>query len=102
VCYSPVNHSSVTSRCSTRDPAQYDDRQAVEKSSDFKTALQQRPLRFAFIDGTVETVCPDPAEKTWVLNIKKGVISAIQNTMTSLTDSTTTTEVLARLLSNAA
>ncbi len=74
------------------DPARYDDKQSVEKSRDFKAALQQRPLRFAFIDGTVESVCPDPAEKTWVLNIKKAVISAIQNTMTSLTGSTTTTE----------
>lgn len=37
--------------------------------------------RFAYHDGLIEEVCPDPSEPTWVLNFKKGLLSMLQNTM---------------------
>ena len=40
--------------------------------------------RFAFMDGTVDTVCPHSSEETWVLNIKRGILSSLHNTMVSL------------------
>ncbi len=75
------------------NPRDYDAREHVEGMWDFKKALQDRPLRFAFLDGRVEGVCAEPGEETWVLNIKKSILSGFQNTMESLQSSTTTTEV---------
>lgn len=51
------------------------------QSNEFKTALEQHPLRFSFQDGNVEELCPLPEESVWVLNIKKGILSSLQNTM---------------------
>ena len=36
------------------------------------------------MDGTVDSVCPDSNEKTWALNIKRGILSSLHNTMVSL------------------
>ena len=75
------------------DPAQYDRRQNVERSRDFKMALEKQALRFAFLDGKVEGVCPETADPTWVVNIKRGILSALQNTQTRLDGSQLTVEV---------
>lgn len=53
----------------------------VDRAMEFKRALQDKPLRFAFQNGKVESVCPEEGEETWVLNVKRGIISHIQNTM---------------------
>lgn len=47
----------------------------------FAEALQEYSLRFAFQDGVISEVCPDSAEKSWVLNFKKGLLSMLHNTM---------------------
>lgn len=39
--------------------------------------------RFGFEDGRVSAVCPD-TEEEWVLNIKKGILGHLQNTMQDL------------------
>lgn len=38
-------------------------------------------LRFSFHDGAIEELCPDKEEPVWVLNFKRGVLSAFHNTM---------------------
>lgn len=37
--------------------------------------------RFSFQDGIIAEVCPPADENTWVLNFKKAILSAIQNSM---------------------
>lgn len=56
---------------------------SVTRSAQFAAAVQKRSLHFSFQDGTVDQLCPgdDPA---WVLNIKRGILSAFQNTMHDL------------------
>jgi len=50
----------------------------------FARAVETNDLHFAFIDGEVRHICAHKAEPNWVLNVKRGVISMIQNTMPSL------------------
>ncbi|CAL1530281.1 unnamed protein product [Lymnaea stagnalis] len=47
----------------------------------FKLALEQNSLRFSFQDGGIEELCPEQNEETAVLNFKRGVLSALQNSM---------------------
>lgn len=37
--------------------------------------------RFSFQDGVIAEVCPGEYEPAWVLNFKKGILSAMQNSM---------------------
>lgn len=43
--------------------------------------IENYELKFAFHDGVISEVCPDEVESTWVLNFKKGLLSALQNSM---------------------
>jgi len=45
----------------------------------YSREMTARPVRFAFDDGRIEHICVDEAESTWVLNVKRGILSAIQN-----------------------
>ncbi|XP_032572582.1 uncharacterized protein LOC6611837 [Drosophila sechellia] len=62
------------------------------KSSDFNVDLTKNLLRFAFHDGLISEVCPQEQETPWVLNIKKGILSAFQNTMMRFDVDANTTE----------
>ena len=68
-------------------------RQQVNQAWDFKQKLQENPLRFAFLDGRIDNVCPNSQEDTWVLNIKRGILSSLQNTMTDFNKDIKVTEV---------
>lgn len=81
-CEMVLRLADVTLRDS--DPTQYDNRQYVDQSRQFKDALESKPLRFAFVDGTIENVCPPDNEQVWVLNIKRGILSTMQVTMATL------------------
>jgi hypothetical protein len=37
--------------------------------------------RFSFGDGLISEICPSGNETSWVLNFKRGILSAFQNTM---------------------
>lgn len=37
--------------------------------------------RFSFHDGIIAELCPISDEANWIVNFKKGVLSALQNTM---------------------
>ena len=39
--------------------------------------------RFAWLDGKIEHICPEDDEEPWVLNIKRGILSSMQNSMPS-------------------
>ncbi|XP_076462150.1 uncharacterized protein LOC143294657 [Babylonia areolata] len=50
-------------------------------SRQLSQVLGKTPLRFSFQDGVVESLCPGREEDPWALNIKRGVLSALQNSM---------------------
>jgi len=62
----------------------------------FKAALEAQPLRFGATNGKVLSdlnICGvGAAEPAWVLNIKRGIISALQNSMADLNRETTVRE----------
>ncbi|XP_074640348.1 uncharacterized protein LOC141898387 isoform X2 [Tubulanus polymorphus] len=68
------------------DPTNRNRKTISDGSSDFGRALEARPLRFSFQDGSIDGVCTDRPEdeKKWVVNIKRGVLSSFQNTMGDL------------------
>lgn len=51
------------------------------KNDDMAEDLGRYELRFAFHDGYINELCPHDEEPVWVMNIKRGIISALQNTM---------------------
>ena len=53
----------------------------VPEMARFASALQSHPLRFSMHEGRVESVCSAEAEKTWVLNVKRSIISGLQMTV---------------------
>jgi len=55
--------------------------------------LKKDLLRFAFHDGHIGEVCPSLNETAWVLNFKKGILSAFQNTMMRFDVDFNTTEI---------
>lgn len=66
------------------DLTDVDSRNSVERSAQFSSALEKNSLRFSFQDGTVDELCADDDDPVWVLNIKRGILSAFQNTMHDL------------------
>jgi len=74
------------------EPSRYETRQYVDNARQFKLSLEQNPLRFAFIDGVIENVCPTVNDEVWVMNIKRGILSTLQNTMSTLHGVSETTE----------
>jgi hypothetical protein len=44
-------------------------------------ALEKHSLQFAFQDGQIEHLCSHPEEPSWVTNVKRGILSMLQNTM---------------------
>lgn len=49
--------------------------------SEFKASLERFALRFTFDDGLIHELCPDPGESIWALNLKRGMLSTLQNSM---------------------
>jgi len=45
--------------------------------------LSQHPIRAIYKDGTFGNVCVDPRDSSVAVNIKKGILSALQNTLPS-------------------
>uniref|UniRef100_UPI00358E76FA vitellogenin-like n=1 Tax=Myxine glutinosa TaxID=7769 RepID=UPI00358E76FA len=52
-------------------------------SESFGEALEHFPLHFSFQDGVVSHLCPLMDEPFWVLNVKRGLLSALQNSLPS-------------------
>jgi Lipoprotein amino terminal region len=64
-----------------------EDREEVEeielhpRNDELGEELRKHVLRFSFHDGIIDEVCPEEEEVTWALNLKKGILSTLQNTM---------------------
>jgi hypothetical protein len=58
----------------------------------FKDALEANAVRFGMNNGRVERVCGGARDASWVLNIKRAIISALQNNMADLKTETTIRE----------
>jgi hypothetical protein len=43
-----------------------------------KAALEAAPLMFGYDDGVITRVCSSPDDQDWAINVKKGVLSALQ------------------------
>lgn len=65
----------------SHDRRRYDAEYPDRAGSEFKATLERFPLRFAFNDGSIKEVCPNRRETVWALNLKRGVLSMLQNTM---------------------
>jgi hypothetical protein len=59
---------------------------------EFKAALETRAVRFGMNNGKLESICGAAEEASWVLNIKRGIISALQNNLGSSQSETTLKE----------
>lgn len=70
---------------------------AAAGSEDFKRHLEANILKFSFQDGRVDAVCASSVEPEWVVNIKKGVLSAFQNSMLHFETDQTIQEVCTNL-----
>ena len=46
-----------------------------------KSSLENSHLKFSFQDGKIEDICPSDEETTSSLNLKRGLLSAFQNSM---------------------
>lgn len=49
--------------------------------AEFNPNLAHYNLRFAFDDGRIDELCPHKHEPAWALNLKRGVLSMLQNNM---------------------
>lgn len=74
------------------DPRNPNARTATRNSKEFAEAMQRYDLRFSFQDGIIDNICPTEDEEPWVLNIKRGILSTLQNSMDNLETSQTLSE----------
>ncbi|XP_045482614.1 uncharacterized protein LOC123686485 [Harmonia axyridis] len=51
------------------------------QTDEFSSAVSAFSLRFSFYDGVITELCPNTNEKIWILNLKRGILSMIQNSM---------------------
>ncbi|MGH0152591.1 UNVERIFIED_CONTAM: hypothetical protein FKN15_024524 [Acipenser sinensis] len=51
----------------------------VPSQDRLRESLEKSPLQFSFQDGKIPEICPSVDEPTWVLNIKRGVLSVFQS-----------------------
>ncbi|XP_043519972.1 uncharacterized protein LOC122533896 [Frieseomelitta varia] len=65
----------------SHDPRKYNPEFPDRAGAEFKVNLERFSLRFAFDDGRIEELCPDKRDPVWALNLKRGVLSMLQNTM---------------------
>ncbi|XP_053973970.1 uncharacterized protein LOC128873939 [Hylaeus volcanicus] len=65
----------------SHDPRKYNPRFPDRAGAEFKTNLERFALRFSFDDGRIEELCPDSQDPIWALNLKRGVLSMLQNSM---------------------
>ncbi|XP_055713060.1 uncharacterized protein LOC129807664 isoform X2 [Phlebotomus papatasi] len=67
------------------DEEDYEEPEEIElhpRSYELAEEVSKYELRFSFQDGLIGEICPHDEESSWVLNLKRGILSAFQNTMT--------------------
>ena len=71
-------------------------RRPVDDKEELGKYLEQYSLHFSFHDGHISHVCPSPDDVLWSINIKRGILSALQNTMPRFDLSHQSFEVISR------
>ena len=66
----------------------------LDVESEFKKPLEEFQLRFTFDDGHITHICPLDNDPVWSVNLKRGVLSGMKNTMTRFDVSSADSEVL--------
>lgn len=51
------------------------------RSQHFSEDIEKMDIRFDFHDGSIDEICFGSDEPVWVINFKRGIISAFQNSM---------------------
>ncbi|XP_043224104.1 uncharacterized protein LOC122382611 isoform X2 [Amphibalanus amphitrite] len=51
------------------------------ESDSFSSPLESYHLRYGFHDGVVDAICPENGDPTWSVNVKRGIVSTLQNSM---------------------
>ena len=46
--------------------------------SAWENSLRENPLHFSWQDGSIPSICAANDDPTWVLNIKRGILSTLQ------------------------
>uniref|UniRef100_A0A131YLK2 Microtubule associated complex n=1 Tax=Rhipicephalus appendiculatus TaxID=34631 RepID=A0A131YLK2_RHIAP len=72
------------------DPGQ---RRPSPNMAELRDVLERYPLRFSYQDGRVDNLCPAQGETPRALNIKKAILSLLQNSMKELEVSEDVTEL---------
>ncbi|XP_074867207.1 uncharacterized protein LOC142021855 [Carettochelys insculpta] len=52
--------------------------ESLKEMDSLREVLEHHPLLFTFHDGKILKICPLQREQTWVLNIKRGILSVLQ------------------------
>ncbi|XP_037556374.1 apolipophorins-like [Dermacentor silvarum] len=66
------------------DPSRPGQRRPSPNLAELRDALERQPLRFSYQDGRVDNLCPGQGETPRALNIKKAILSLLQNSMKEL------------------
>jgi len=71
-----------------------DSRKPSKGSQQLADMLMKNPLEFNYQDGVVSRLCPTVLESPFALNIKRGILSMIQNSLSSLESTDETVDEL--------
>jgi len=69
------------------DPAPNENAQNIpantlhKRSNVFSKDIEDMSMRFSFHDGVIQEICLENDEQIWVTNFKRGILSALQNSM---------------------
>ncbi|KAK8762358.1 hypothetical protein V5799_026376 [Amblyomma americanum] len=66
------------------DPSRPGQRRPSPNQAELREALERYPLRFSYQDGRVDNLCPAEGETPRALNVKKAILSMLQNSMKEL------------------
>ncbi|XP_034937258.1 uncharacterized protein Apoltp [Chelonus insularis] len=78
-CEADLKISKASIRHANR--GKYDAEFPDRAEADFKEQLEHYSLRFVFEDGQIQELCPHSEDPIWSVNIKRGILSMLQNTM---------------------
>ncbi|XP_075687662.1 vitellogenin-like [Rhinoderma darwinii] len=61
--------------------------------NELRDYLEKHPLQFSYHDGKIQRICPVREEKTWALNVKRGILSVLQGNLKTPSTGRTIEEV---------
>lgn len=84
--YDKPSHADYEYEDSVKSEEEFSENPKIEnvihsQSSFFSKDIEDMEIRFDFHDGLIQEVCPNHVDSVWVINFKRGILSAFQNTM---------------------